>query len=248
MLSIERLTKSYNRGEPAVRDLSFNLPAGAIVSLLGHNGAGKTTTLKVVAGILAPSAGTVVIEGKRLDARADELDRECRRRIGFLPENGYLLDYMTPREFLWYVGHLYGFEDEDALRLRITTLVDAFSVERAESCLLKELSAGQRRRVSIVAALLNEPRLLLLDEPTNFLDPIGVKILKEYLLATRAKGNAALLATHRLDVAEQLSDAVIVLDHGRTVFQGTLRDLSEHLGSRVENRSLEELYTALVGN
>jgi ABC-type multidrug transport system ATPase subunit len=248
MLSVEGLIKSYRRGEPAVRDLSFTVPAGAIVSLLGHNGAGKTTTLKVIAGVLAPSAGTVMVEGKRLDARANDLHRECRRRIGFLPEDGYLLDYMTPREFLWYVGQLYGIEDEDALQARITSLVGAFAVERAESCYLKELSAGQRRRVSIVAALLNEPRLLLLDEPTNFLDPIGVRILKEYLLATRAKGGAALLATHRLDVAEQLSDAVIVLDHGRTVFQGTIRDLSEHLGPRVEGRSLEELYTALVGN
>ncbi len=239
MLSIEGLTKAYRRGEPAVRDLSFTLPAGKIVSLLGHNGAGKSTTLKVVAGI---------VEGRRLDARADDLDLESRRRIGFLAENGYVLDYLTPREFLSYVGQLYGIEDEAALQLRITSLVEAFAVERAESRLLKELSAGQRRRVSIVAALLNEPRLLLLDEPTNFLDPIGVNMLKGFLVAARARGNAALLATHRLDVAEELSDAVIVLDHGRAIFQGTIEELSRHLSARVGSRSLEELYTALVGN
>ena len=248
MLSIEGLTKAYRRGEPAVRDLSFTLPAGKIVSLLGHNGAGKSTTLKVVAGILAPTAGTVLVEGRRLDARADDLDLESRRRIGFLAENGYVLDYLTPREFLSYVGQLYGIEDEAALQLRITSLVEAFAVERAESRLLKELSAGQRRRVSIVAALLNEPRLLLLDEPTNFLDPIGVNMLKGFLVAARARGNAALLATHRLDVAEELSDAVIVLDHGRAIFQGTIEELSRHLSARVGSRSLEELYTALVGN
>lgn len=248
MLSVDGLTKSYGRHEAAVRDLSFTVPAGSIVTLLGHNGAGKSTTLRVVAGILAPSAGTVSIDGARLDARADDLDLERRRQIGFLGEDGHLLDYMTPREFLWYVGQLYGIQDDAVLQPRVDALLSTFAVERPETRLLKELSAGQRRRVSVAAALLNEPRLLLLDEPTNFLDPIGVKLLKETLVASRAKGNAALLATHRLDVAEQLSDTVIVLDHGRAIFQGSLAALHAQLASRVESRSLEDLYTALVGN
>jgi ABC-2 type transport system ATP-binding protein len=248
MLEVERLSKSYARGEPAVRDLSFAVPPGSIVTLLGHNGAGKSTTLKIVAGILAPTSGCVRVNGATLATKASDVDLELRRCVGFLPETGQVLDYMTPREFLWYVGQLYGIEDERVLQDRVTTFVKLFSIEESEERLVRELSAGQRRRVSIIAALINQPRLLVLDEPTNFLDPIGVKMLKAYLTDQRLVGCAALLATHRLDIAEQLSDRVIVLDHGASIFDGTLEELRGKFPMLSGAPRLEDLYSALVGN
>lgn len=248
MLSVEGLSKSYGHGEFAVQDLSFGVPCGTITTLLGHNGAGKSTTLKVVAGILAPTSGSFTLDGARQEIGARDFDIRLRRRIGFLGETAQVLDYMTPREFLWYVGQLYGIDDDAVLADRVAFFVRTFAIEGAERRLVRELSAGQRRRVSISAALLNRPRLLLLDEPTNFLDPIGVRILKEYLLSARADGCAVLLATHRLDVAEQLSDAVVVLDHGRAIFRGSLPELRARFSSATQELSLESLYSALVGN
>jgi len=248
MLTLQGLSKSYGGGEFAVHDLSLEVPAGRIASLLGHNGAGKSTTLKIAAGILAPTAGSVCVDGHRLSNESQDIALERRRLVGFLPEDAQLLDYMTPGEFLRFVGHLYGINDEGALTRRIAALVQTFALEESAERLIRELSAGQRRRVSILAAVLNHPRLLILDEPTNFLDPIGLRILKDYLLDLRAEGCAVLLATHRLDVAEQLSDTVVVIDHGVEIFQGALPDLRAKFMSLTREPSLENLYSALLGH
>lgn len=248
MLALEAVSKVYPGGGVALRELSLVVTAGRIVTLLGHNGAGKSTTLKIAAGIIAPTSGSVTISGRDLQNAKADVEADQRRQVGFLPEEAHLLESMTPSEFLWYVGQLYGIEDEGELASRIRSWTERLAVEGAEDCPLRELSAGQRRRVSIIAALLNGPKLLLLDEPTNFLDPIGVKILKDVLVSLRNEGCASLLATHRLDVAEQLSDVVVVLDHGVAIFQGSLMELHTRAPSASPGAPLEVLYAGLVGN
>jgi ABC-2 type transport system ATP-binding protein len=248
MLLLESICKSYGDGGLAVSDLSLSLPTGCIAALLGHNGAGKSTTLRIAAGMLSPTSGTVSINGVRLDCSGTHDDSALRRQIGYLPEETHLLDYLTPAEQLWFVGQMYGVTNTDELSHRTGLACARFAIEGPDTKLIRELSAGQRRRVALASALLMEPPILLLDEPTNFLDPIGVKILKDHLLQLRAHGAVVLLATHRLDVAEQLADHIVIIDHGRVLFSDSIEQLRARFPEPGHRASLETLYARLVGN
>lgn len=248
MLSLEGLCKSYVASEYAVTGLDLCVQDGAIVALLGHNGAGKSTTLRMAAGILAPSSGRVCVDGIDLVQAGDRNGQTFRRSIGYLSEETHLLDYLTVEEHLWFVGQMLGIGDESELVRRVDSLTKVFGLGEAHKKLLRELSAGQRRRVAIAAVMLNRPRVLLLDEPTNFLDPIGLKILKEYLRDLRREGVACLLATHRLDVAEQLADQIVVIDHGSALFHGSIVEFRELVPAVGDHGSLEELYASFLGN
>jgi ABC-2 type transport system ATP-binding protein len=203
-LQVIDLSKSYDKTSYAVKDLTFEVAPGNILALLGHNGAGKSTTLRMISTMLTPTAGRVLIDGEDLSQINGDRLRQIKRNIGFVPETSNLLTYLTPWEYLFYVGQMYGIEDEDRLNNRIDELVQQFSITDAKEKQIDHFSAGLKRRVSLAAMLINSPRLLLLDEPTAHLDPIGVKMLKEYLKELRSEGVIILLATHQLDIAEQL--------------------------------------------
>ena len=246
-LIIDRIAKSYGHGSEALYELSLEVSTGQIVALLGHNGAGKSTALKVVGGIVPPTSGSVVFDGSIIAGSRSAVGKELRQVVAYLPENPRLLHYLTPLEYVCFVGQLYGI-DEDLARERVSELGEIFRIDGCERRLIRELSAGQRQRVAIAAAVMNRPRLLLLDEPTNLLDPIGVKALKDFLIRSRSEGTIAVLATHRLDVAEALASRVVLLRRGRCVFEGSAEDLSRRAIGVSPGSCLEDLYMGLLND
>jgi ABC-2 type transport system ATP-binding protein len=248
MLQVNDLSKSYDRTTYAIKELSFEVPKGSILALLGHNGAGKSTILRMISTILVPTAGRVLIDDVDLSQIDAARLRQIKRNIGFVPETVNLLGYLTPWEYLFYVGQMYGIDDEDRLNNRIEALVNRFSITDAKVKQIEHFSAGLKRRVSIAAMLVNSPHLLLLDEPTAHLDPIGVKMLKEYLKELRSQGVIVLLATHQLDVAEQLADQILIINQGQKIFHGTMNDLRERYPGSTGDNNLEYFYSQLIEN
>ena len=248
MLQVVNLSKSFDRTTYAVKELSFEVAKGSILTLLGHNGAGKSTTLRMISTILVPTEGHILVDGDDPSTVDTDRLRQIKRNIGFVPETANLLSYLTPWEYLFYVGQMYGIDDEDRLNNRIDELVRQFLITDARVKQIEHFSAGLKRRVSIAAMLVNSPQLLLLDEPTAHLDPIGVKMLKEHLKELRSEGVIVLLATHQLDIAEQLADQILIINQGQSVFHGTLDDLRERYSDSEGQNNLESFYSQLIEN
>ncbi len=245
MLKITALSKTYDGIDYAIRDLSFSVEKGQIVSLLGHNGAGKTTTLRIIASILAPTSGDVEIDGISLsEATTSEL-RQVKRSIGYLNENCIPFEHLTATEYLFYVGKLYGLEDNQKLTSSIKDLESMWGIDHPEEKFVSEYSSGLVKRLALASVLLNKPSLLLLDEPLNNLDPIGAKLLKEHLKHLRKCGAEILVATHHLEYAAKVSDQIIVMEEGRQKFQGSINSLRKQIHPEEGDVSLEDLYSIL---
>lgn len=245
MLQVTALSKSYDGKTFALKELSFGVEDGQILALLGHNGAGKSTTLRILSTVLEPTSGQVAIDNIDLaQANTDQL-RQIKRTIGFVPESPNLLGYLTPWEYLFYIGQMYGIDDEARLQSQIDDLLKQFGITEAKEKFIEDFSAGLKKRISIAAMMINSPRLLLLDEPTANLDPIGVAKFKAYLRNLRAAGVTILLATHQLDIAEQLADQILIINEGEKMFYGTLDDLRVRFSGSDGEASLESFYSQL---
>jgi ABC-2 type transport system ATP-binding protein len=204
MIAAVDLTRQF--GNRVVVDrVTFTVARGEIVALLGPNGAGKTTTLRLLAGLIAATAGTVTIDGVPMTAATGSA---LRRRIGFLTEAPGLWDRLTVRENLAVYSRLYGLERwED----RAAALLDTLDLTPHTEVRAAELSKGMRQKVALMRALLHDPEILLLDEPTSGLDPEVTRGVRELLAQRRARGGAILLSTHNLGEAERIADRVAVL-------------------------------------
>jgi ABC-2 type transport system ATP-binding protein len=204
MIAATGLAKRFG-ARAAVSDVSFEVSRGEIVALLGPNGAGKTTTLRMLAGLIAPSAGRVAIEGVELTRSTAS---RLRARIGFLTEAPGLWDRLTVRENLDTYAALYGLAQP---ALAVDRALDLFALADRAASRAAELSKGMRQKVALARALLHEPAVLLLDEPTSGLDPEITRSVRLLLEAKRAAGCAILVSTHNLDEAERLADRVAVI-------------------------------------
>ncbi|MBK7874868.1 MAG: ATP-binding cassette domain-containing protein [Planctomycetes bacterium] len=221
----------------AVRGIDLDCRRGEIFGLLGPNGAGKTTTLRMLATILAPSAGTARIDG--VDVARDPL--EARRRLGFLSGSTGLYPRLSPRETLAYFGKLHGLTG-DALDARIEELVDAFSMRDYADGRCEALSTGQKQKVSIARAVLHDPPALILDEPTTGLDILASSAMIDFVESRRSAGRCVLFSTHVLSEAERLCDRIGVIFHGRVLDVGTKDELRERTGKTW----LEDVFKELV--
>lgn len=210
-----------------VDDIDLTVARGEVLGLLGVNGAGKTTTLRMIAGVLAPTAGTIRIDGDDLS----EHPEQARRRIGYLPERPPLHDELTVEEFLVFCARLHGIE-----RATVATAV----LEAIESCdlagqrrrLIGALSQGFRQRVGIAQAIVHQPDLVVLDEPATGLDPVQALALRE-LIARLAKSRAVILSTHLLNDVTACCDRIAILHHGRLRYSARLDSLTRHDVQRV---------------
>jgi len=204
VISAQHLTRRF-AARAVVADVSFDVSKSEIVALLGPNGAGKTTTMRMLGGLIAPTSGSVVIDGVPLTpATAGTL----RARIGFLTESPGLWDRLTVRENLRTYAALYGLSQPDRAIERVT---DVLQLSPQASVRAAELSKGMRQKVALARALLHEPPVMLLDEPTSGLDPEITRGVRRLLEERRAAGCAILVSTHNLDEAERLADRVAVL-------------------------------------
>ena len=223
-LQLSGVSKSYRVGHirrrlwPALVDLSLDVPRGEIFGCLGPNGSGKTTTLKLLVGLLAPDAGTVRVLGSRPD------HSPTRGRIGYLPENPYFYDYLSPREYLDYAGRLFGIGRAER-RHRTNQLLDRVGLADWASKPLRRFSKGMVQRLGLAQALINDPELLVLDEPMSGLDPLGRHMVRELMLDLKRQGKTIVLCTHVLPDAEALCDRVAVLREGRLLAVGLLEDI-----------------------
>ncbi len=218
------LSKSYlighlrRRRRPALHDLTLSVARGEIFGYLGPNGSGKTTTLKLLTGLLRPDAGTARMLGR------DVGERGARERVGYLPENPYLYDYLTPEEYLDYAGRIFGLS-ASTRRDRARALLERVGLASARATAMRRFSKGMLQRMGLAQALMNEPELVILDEPMSGLDPIGRRLVREMILELKAAGTTVLFSTHILPDAETLCDRVALLRGGRLVAVGALGEI-----------------------
>ena len=218
-LVVEGLTKVF-RTQTAVAQLSFRVARGRFFGFLGPNGAGKSTTIKMLTGLLRPTAGDAVVEGVRLSE--DLLG--VKRVIGILPEELPLYDRLTGEEYLQFAGRMYGLSKPDTA-LRTGELLEFLSLADERQKLIVDYSQGMRKKLALAAALIHNPRVLFLDEPLNGIDPVSGRVVTDLLSRLAGKGVTIFFTSHGIDVVERLCDEVAIIDRGRIVAQGTLEEI-----------------------
>ena len=223
-IEIEHLTKDFYAGfwrkRPirALDGLSLRVEAGEIFGFLGPNGAGKTTTLKLLMNLIRPTAGSARILGQPVDAVS------MRRNIGYLPENPYFYDHLTPEELLTYIGTLFGIR-QPVLRKKILELLESVGLAEARKLQLRKFSKGMVQRVGIAQALINDPEVVFLDEPMSGLDPLGRREVRLVISSLRTRGATVFFSSHILPDVEALCDRVAIMNRGKLLELGALLDI-----------------------
>jgi len=243
MLTVNSLRKTY-KDLVAVNDVSFSLEPGQLVGLLGPNGAGKTTTVQMIAGLVTPDRGEVLIGGHRLSGDTDP----AKRRIGLVPQDLALYDELTARANLRFFGALYNLSGS-ALDRAIAAALELVELADRAGDRVKTFSGGMKRRLNLAAGLLHDPDILLLDEPTVGVDPQSRNAIFDNLEVLKKRGKALLYTTHYMEEAERLADRIVVIDHGRVIANDTLAGL--HAGVPVGpdggRANLESVFLTLTG-
>ena len=226
----------------AVDDLDLTVETGTFFGFLGPNGAGKSTTIKMLTGLLAPTSGTARILG--FDVASDPV--EAKRRMGVVPEESALFDRLTGPEQLRFVGRMYGMERE-VIETRSEELLALMGLDGDAGKLIIDYSHGMRKKLSICAAIIHEPKVLFLDEPFEGIDAVSSRLVKTVLNQLVASGVTIFLTSHILEIVEKLCSRVAIIHRGRLVAHDSLENLSAGgPGNEHQARSLEELFLLLV--
>lgn len=232
------LQKNYG-ATCAVKGIDLHVYPGEIVGFLGPNGAGKTTTIKMLVGLLRPSAGSARIGG--FDIQQQPL--EAKALLGYVPDQPYLPEKLSAREFLQFMAGLYQLDKQQAGQ-RGEELLRLFGLEERADELLGGYSHGMRQKAALSGALLHNPLAFFLDEPTVGLDPRSARLIKDLLRTIAARGTAVFMSTHILEIAERMCDRVFIVQQGTIIASGTLEELRAGAGS---SESLEDIFLSLTG-
>ena len=244
MIRTHAIEKSYGKFQ-ALFPLDLHVRKGEVFGFLGPNGAGKTTTIRMLSGVLPPPRGRVEIDG--LDIEQHPV--ETRRKIGYIPDRPYLYEKLTAREFLQFVGGLFGMDDAE-IAAEGARLLAFHDLARFADRLIEGFSHGMKQRLTLSAALLHKPALLIVDEPMVGLDPKGHRQIKDVFRAMADRGQTVFLSTHSLDVAQEVCDRLAIIRKGRIVAQGTyqeVRSANHPLANDLEEvflRMMEEQHEA----
>ncbi|MDQ6683459.1 MAG: ATP-binding cassette domain-containing protein [Chloroflexota bacterium] len=215
----------------ALDDATFTVEPGRIFGLLGANGAGKTTSMRIVLDILRPDSGTVTWEGRPNTALP-------RRTWGYLPEERGLYLRMRVGELLRFFASLYGVSSADASR-EVDAWLERFRISEYLGRKVEELSKGNQQKIQFIAAILHDPQVLIMDEPFSGLDPVNVQLLKEAFLAMRDRGKTLIFSTHQMETVEELCESIAILDRGRVVVSGAVRDVKRAMGRQVVRLAID---------
>lgn len=238
MIELINLSKHF-RGIKAVDGIDLSVSRGTLFGFLGPNGAGKTTTIKMMAGILKPSAGRIVIDGKDLEKHP----LEVKRCVGFIPDHPFLYEKLTGAEFLHFVGEIFGLDDETSLIREISRLTELFDLRQWQNELIESYSHGMKQRLAMCAALLHKPKILIVDEPMVGLDPRGAWLVKDVFKRESSKGTTVFMSTHSLEVAEEVCDEVAIIRAGKIIVSGSTERLKEKAGV---DGNLEQIFLTLT--
>jgi ABC-2 type transport system ATP-binding protein len=237
MIELEHLVKNFG-DLTAVNDLSLTIGRGEFFAMLGPNAAGKTTTIKLIAGLIKPTAGAARICG--FDIQTQPL--EARRRMAYVPDFPFLYDKLTAWEFFRFTGEIFRF-DRARIKNNARELIARFHLQEFVDRPLEGLSHGTRQRVAIVSALLHDPEVFVIDEPMVGLDPQHARVVKDVLKERSLAGMTVLVSTHQLSIAEEMSDRIGIINGGKLIAVGTREELRQRSGTAA---ALEEIFLSLT--
>jgi ABC-2 type transport system ATP-binding protein len=240
MIAVQQLVKEYGTFR-AVDGITIEVPPGEIHGFLGPNGAGKTTTMKMIAGLLKPSAGRIAINGHDLETETEG----AKASLGFIPDRPYVYEKLTAGEFLTFHAGLYGMPSADVPG-RVAEMLDLFELRSWEHELVESFSHGMKQRLVMGAAFLHRPRAVVVDEPMVGLDPRGARLIKDVFRRMSGHGVAILVSTHTLEVAQELCHRISIIQKGRIIAQGTVDEVRQLAGSTTDEH-LTSVFLRLTG-
>jgi ABC-2 type transport system ATP-binding protein len=237
MIKLTNLTKKYGK-LTAVNNITLHVAQGEIFGFLGPNGAGKTTTIKMMAGLLQPTGGSILIGG--YDIQKEPL--KAKFITGFIPDRPFLYEKLTATEFMNFVADLYEMKNAGA---RIKELLELFGLPEWANELVENFSHGMKQRLVMAAALLHEPKVLVVDEPMVGLDPRGARLVKDIFKDLASKGVTVFMSTHTLEIVEQMCTRVAIIHKGDIIAEGSVEDLGRM--ARMPESHLEPIFLKLTG-
>lgn len=224
MLKVENVSKFYDDFK-AVDNLSFEVKEGEIFGLLGANGAGKTTTFRMIMNLLEPSKGKITLDDKKIDYNVTD-------SIGYLTEERSLLLKLTVKELMIYYGTLKSMEEKEILK-ELKKWLKRFNIEQYENKKIKELSKGNKQKIQFISSIIHNPKLLILDEPFSGLDPINVDLFIDVINELKEKGTMIIFSSHQMNHVELFCEKLIILDHGKVLLSGYLKDIKQKYDERI---------------
>lgn len=239
MIQIDNVTKTYNNAVRAVDRLNLTVNNGEIVGFIGPNGAGKTTTIKMLTGILKPDSGSVIINGYNMSTEP----LKAKQAIGYIADSPDMFLRLKGIEFMNLISDIYKVPT-DVRKERIKTFASRFDLTDVLDEPMQNYSHGMRQKMMVAAALVHDPAVWILDEPLTGLDPKSAFALKTMMREHADAGNSVLFSTHVLEVAEKLCDKVIIINQGRTLFYGTLDELT----ARYPDMDLEKIFLEMTAH
>jgi ABC-2 type transport system ATP-binding protein len=239
MIAVENLVKRYG-SFTAVDGVSLSVAPGQIHGFLGPNGAGKTTSIRMIAGLLKPTAGRIIVNGHDLENEPEA----AKAALGFIPDRPFIYEKLTAGEFLRFHAGLYGMPEGD-IDERISEMLEIFELGKWQNELVESFSHGMKQRLVMSAAFLHRPKAVLVDEPMVGLDPRGARLIKDVFRRMTENGVAILMSTHTLEVAQEMCDLISIILKGKIIAHGTVPELRAMAGS--PNEELTPVFLKLTG-
>lgn len=237
IIKIRGLNKYYG-SKQVLKDINLDIYKGEVIGYIGPNGAGKSTTVKIILGLIEEYQGQVRIFGE--DIRDNSVD--YKMKIGYVPETGEIYDNLTAREYLTFIGELYGMEYEE-VNTKAEKLMDLFEIKSVYDARINSFSKGMKQKVIIISSLINDPDILFLDEPLSGVDANSVMVFKEVMEELSNQGKTIFYSSHIMEVVEKLSNRIVLLKDGGIIADGTMDQLKDQL----PQSSLEEIFNKLTG-